>query len=222
VQFYAYYTLLVSVGLLAVAWLWLIGIAFFVRRTWGFGLLLFPPSALVFVPAQWKRAAPPVALALVALLPLTWSISTLHYIPLGPHSEIVDGELHLTLTGWDRGADDYPLMLSRKNVVVLQMANPDVTDATLSHLEGMNELRELDLDHTQVSDEGLAVLARLPKLRDLRLSGTAISDAGFAKHLADKESLSRIVVTGTKISTKTLRKWKADNKDPARERRYLK
>ncbi len=221
-EHYAYYTLLGALGLLALAWFWLLVVAFAVRRAWGFGLLFFPPNALFFVPANWKRTAPPVALGLVALAPLAWSVTALHYIPLGPHSQVVNGEAHLTLTGWNGKPEDYSLLLLRNDVVVLQMANPDVTDETLRSLEGMTQLRELDLDYTRVTDDGLAVLSRLPRLRDLRLSGTAITDAGFEKYLAGKESLKNIVVTGTKVSSKTLRAWKAANKDPDQERRYVK
>jgi hypothetical protein len=215
VEQYAVYTLLASVGLVFLAFLWLVGIAFFVSRVWGFGVLLFPPNALMFVPAHWSRAAPPVALFLVALVPLAWSAYTLHYISLGPYSRVVDGEHHLTLTGWDRG--DYSLLASAPDVVVLQMANPDVTDQTLRYLEGMDRLRELDLDRTQVTDEGLAILATLPRLRDLRLHSTAITDAGFRKHLFGMESLQNVDVGGTKVASKTLREWK----NAKEGRRYL-
>jgi len=39
---------------------------------------------------------------------------------------LVDGQAHLTLTGWDR--DDYSVLQARPQTVVLQMANADVTD----------------------------------------------------------------------------------------------
>jgi hypothetical protein len=215
---YALRTLLGSAGLILLAFVWLVCAAFAVRRAWGFGVLFFPPTALVFVPRHWNRAAAPVALFLVALVPLLWSVYTLRHISLGPYSRIVDGKLHLTLTGWDRS--DYSLLKERPNVAVLQMANPDVTDQTLSYLDGMEQLYELDLNDTRITDEGLAVLARLPRLSILRLRNTAITDEGFQKHLAGKESLMQVDVTGTKVASKTLRAWKAAAKEG--ERRYLK
>ena len=86
-------------------------------------------------------------------------------IDLGPREKIVDGERHITLTGWDR--KDYAFLGSKHDVVVLQMANPDVTDQTLEHLRGMSALKELDLNNTQVTDAGLKVLKDLPALSDV-------------------------------------------------------
>jgi hypothetical protein len=51
-------------------------------------------------------------------------------VDLGPSEKVVDGELHLTLTGWDQGGCGF--LQHRLQAVVLQMANPDVSDATLS------------------------------------------------------------------------------------------
>ena len=53
------------------------------------------------------------------------------------------------------------------DVVVLQMANPDVTDQTLEHLRGSTALKDLDLNNTQVTDAGLKVLKDLPALSDV-------------------------------------------------------
>ena len=91
----------------------------------------------------------------------------------------MDGELHVTLTGWDRHRPSTPAFCAGPAVVVLQMANPDVTDDTLDYLSGMAQLRELDLNDTAVTDAGLAKLARLGTLQSLRLKDTAITDAGF-------------------------------------------
>ena len=98
-------------------------------------------------------------------------------IDLGPREKIVDGQRHITLTGWDR--KDYGFLGSKRDVVVLQMANPDVTDQTLEHLKGMNRLKELDLNNTQVTDAGLKVLSDLPALATLRLKNTKVTDQGF-------------------------------------------
>jgi hypothetical protein len=88
------------------------------------------------------------------------------------------------------------------------MANADVDDHTLEHLRGMAHLRELDLNDSQVTDDGLSVLAELPVLEVLRLARTRITDAGFQKHLAAKDSLNRLDLTGTGVKGPTKRAWK--------------
>src|SRR5262249_33517661 len=149
---------------------------------------------------------PPVALGLVALLPLAWSARTLYHVSLAAHSRTVDGEQHLTLTGWN--GSDYSLIRDQPDVVVLQMANPNVTDETLQNLKGLQQLRERHLDHPAISDEGLAVLATLPRLADLRLHGTAVTDHGFRKYVMGLDTLMNVDVTGTKIKRETLRQWR--------------
>jgi hypothetical protein len=129
-------------------------------------------------------------------------------INLGPRERIVDGEQHITLTGWDRGTADYVVLKSRPEVIVLQMANPDVTDQTLEYLAGARRLRELDLNDTQVTDHGLSALAALPALEILRLKGTKISDEGFRKTLVSKESLRQLDVRNTAVSAKSAKLWR--------------
>jgi hypothetical protein len=130
---------------------------------------------------------------------------------LGPREKIVNGEPRIILTGWDRddySLDDYSLLETKPDTVVLLMANANVKDDTLAHLKGMSRLRELDLSDTGVTDAGLTVLADLPRLEELRLARTKISDDGFQKHLAAKESLLKLDLTGTTVKGKTKRDWK--------------
>jgi hypothetical protein len=127
-------------------------------------------------------------------------------IDLGPREKIVDGQRHITLTGWDR--NDYTFLGSKHDVTVLQMANPDVTDQTLELLKGMNNLKELDLNDTHVTDAGLKLLKDLPALDTLRLKNTAITDQGFRESLAMKESLRRLDLTGTQVSQETAQAWR--------------
>jgi Leucine-rich repeat (LRR) protein len=151
----------------------------------------------------------PVPLALIGLgvvitgLPPAYRL--LVPIDLGPREKIVDGQRHITLTGWDR--KDYAFLGSKHDVVVLQMANSDVTDQTLEHLKGMNALKELDLNNTQVTDAGLIVLRDLPALSSLRLKNTRITDQGFQEALARKESLTQLDLTGTRVSRETAQAW---------------
>jgi hypothetical protein len=130
------------------------------------------------------------------------------FFPAGERERMVEGELHLTLTGWDK--TDYSLLDERPDAVVVQMANPDVTDETLRHLSAMMILKELDLSNTGITDEGLAAVAALPALKSLRLANTKITDDGFRKFLMDKESLLELDLTGARgVASKTLRQWKA-------------
>lgn len=211
------YSLLAAAVLGLTAWVWLLVVAFRKHRGWGVALL-FPPTAVligpVFVLTHLKRSIGPVVLFVLGLLaaaPYGWILYTRESIDLGPRETLVEGERHITLTGWDR--EDYSLLRSRPDVVVLQMANPDVTDETLTYLTGMKKLRELDLDDTRITDEGLALLARLPALRSIRLAGTAITDDGFRKHLADKDTLRELDLRRTRVASKTVRDWKARGTD---------
>jgi hypothetical protein len=207
---YAFFVLIAGLVLGAVGFLWLVAAAFKVRKAWGFGVLLFPPLALVFIPTHFRRSAAPLVVFLLAgvLLGAPYAINYYNekFVTLGPREKIVNGELHITLTDWKQG--DYAILETKPTTVVLQMANPDVTDATLTYLNGMTQLRELDLNDTQVSDEGLAIVAELPRLEQLRLARTKITDAGFQKYLSTKESLVKLDLTGTAVKGKTKRDWK--------------
>lgn len=138
------------------------------------------------------------------------------FISLGPLNTIVAGERHLTLTGWDR--HDYSLIASHNDTIVLQMANTDVTDETLQHIQGMTRLRELDLSNSKITDRVLAMLAPMKELRDLRLARTKITEDGFREFLLDQDGLMNLDLTGTAVASKTVREWKAKKPD----RRVLK
>ena len=77
------------------------------------------------------RREPVLVLLIVSLLVATIPALYTLFVPLdlGPREKLVNGEHHLTLTGWDR--KDTPSS-SSSPPVVLQMANPDVTDQSLS------------------------------------------------------------------------------------------
>ena len=202
--------LIAGIAVAAIGFLWLVAVGFRTRLAWGVGLLLFPPAALAFIPRNFRRTFAPTFLLLIGagLIAAPYAINYVaeHWIDLGPRERVVDGELHVTLTGWD--LKDYQVLRSRFDTVVLQMANADVTDATLEHLRELKLLRELDLNDTQITDAGLKVLAELPALETLRLRNTKITDAGFKEHLFDKERLAELDLTGTEVASATLRAWK--------------
>ncbi len=131
--------------------------------TWGVpGLLGLP--LLAFLVIHWRRARLPLAVLVLGLVvgasPAVYS--RLVPIDLGPREKLVDGELHITLTGWDQ--KDYSVLRARSDVVILQMANADVTDDTLQYLKGMEKLRELDLNNrrTRCTDHSLPSCSPLP------------------------------------------------------------
>jgi hypothetical protein len=119
---------------------------------------------------------------------------------------MVDGELHLTLTGWNQ--HDYSLIAIEPAIAVLQMANADVTDETLAHLASLKQLREVDLSNTQVTDASLPRLAGLPALATLRLAQTRVTDAGFREHLLPLEGLRELDVRGTGVTRETIGEWR--------------
>lgn len=153
---------------------------------------------------------------LMTSLPIAINAILSRFQSLGPHSAIVEGERHITLTGWDQR--DYSILQTQEDTIVLQMANADVTDETLKYLLPMKRLRELDLNNSQVTDAGLATIAALPGLKDLRLAQTKITDEGFRQFLIDKDSLANLDLRGTSVASKTVREWKAAQP----ERRVLK
>lgn len=214
---------LLALGALSVfvGWIWLTYRAFKTRWTWGLGCLLFPPLCLLFAPLHWAKAARPAQLMILGatLIAATYGVSHLlaNMVDLGKWEKRVDGEIHLTLTGWDR--TDYAFLKKRRDIVVLQMANPDVTDEIVAQLEGSMMLKELDLNDTAITDASLPILASIPNLKILRLRGTKITDQGFREHLLGKESLLSVDLRETAVASKTLREWK---KEKPADRQYLK
>jgi len=209
VEQYGFQIMLAGFALMAAGWIWLAAKAFRDSAWWGAGVLFFPPLAPAYVLARggavWRPAAVlALGVALTAFPPI---YTRLVPIDLGPHERIVDGERHLTLTGWDR--EDYGFLGSKSDAVVLQMANPDVDDAVVARLVGFDRLRELDLSGTKVTDEGLKALRGLPALATLRLKDTKITDAGFKEWLAGKDSLARLDLTGTAVADETVDAWRA-------------
>jgi hypothetical protein len=205
--YYAYVIAAGAVIVLAGA-IGLIIAAFRTHALWGF-ITVFVIGAPVFVFLRWPNARRPIWIMLiggvVGAAPYAVNYVQQHLIDLGPRDKIIDGERHLTLTGWDK--KDYSVLLARPDTIVLQMANPDVTDATLDYLKPMTQLRELDLNDTMITDAGLAKMADKP-LIILRLRNTTITDAGFREHLLKLESLMELDLRGTRVEPATFREWK--------------
>jgi hypothetical protein len=153
---------------------------------------------------RWPLALFALAAVLVAT-PIVINSFAARYVDLGPRERVVDGETHLTLTGWDQ--KDYSVLRAKPDVAVLQMANGDVTDKTLELLKGMTRLHELDLSDSSITDNGLANLSGLP-LERLRLARTKVTDAGFTDHIAGIDTLKMVDVSGTDVKPETIDAWK--------------
>ena len=200
---------LAGVVLAIIGLIWLFIAAFRVKWTWGLLMVIFLPITLpVFLVRHFRKAAWPTFLIGLGLMvgsaPLIYNI--LNPIDLGPYEKVVGGELHLTLTKWDR--KDYSILAGKPDVMVLQMANPDVTDATLINLKGMTWLRELDLSHTQVGDAGLKELEAITGLQTLRLRDTKVTDEGFKKWLAPRGGLKQLDLQGTAVTKEAGKAWR--------------
>ncbi len=202
------YLFLSGLAIAAMAFLALVVIAFRYKIGWGVAVLVFPPVGIVFAIKHYRRAwLPSACLAVgVGLMAFPSLYTKLMPVDLGPRERIVNNESHITLTGWDQ--KDYSPLRLKSDVVVLQMANPDVTDSTLVLLKDFAKLRELDVNDSKITDESLDVLKTLPSLETLRIRNTAVSDQGFTDSLAPISTLKQLDVRGTQIRKESIEAWK--------------
>ena len=209
--------------LLLVGLLWLIAQAYRSRGIFLAALLVLttPVGPLLYGLIHFSKSLKPLIVILAGLLigaaPFAFSHGLELLMGLGERERLIAGERHLALTGWDR--PDYSILSSRVDVVVLEMANPDVDDETLKLLLPLTKLRELTLNDSLISDEGLNFLRQLPDLESLRVARTKISKDGVVEFLADPPAkLKELDVSGNSIPASALRKWK--NQEPE-IRRYV-
>jgi hypothetical protein len=204
----AFYMQLGGVAMGLIAWFWFLARAFRQNWRWGLSSVVLPPVGLVYAGKHPRKGLLPLLLCTLSLIiaaaPAVYTLCV--RLDLGPRDKLVDGQRHLTLTGWDR--KDYSVLRLEPNVALLQMANPDVTDETIESLREMKALQELDLNGTQVTDAGLKILKDLPSLTRLRLAHTKITDQGFNELLSAKESLMQLDLSGTPVSRATVQAWR--------------
>jgi Leucine-rich repeat (LRR) protein len=79
----------------------------------------------------------------------------------------------------------------------------NVTDAGLASLEGLSQLRVLNLSYRSITDAGLAHVEKLGNLRELGLGGTDITGEGL-KHLRGLEHLETLYLEATDIDDASL------------------
>lgn len=191
--------------------------------TVGLVWLLGRGVAVLFGRRTARQLLVPLALLggglVVGSVPFAYQTLYLRLVGLGERDRVIDGERALTLTGWDR--DDYALLTDATDVAILELGNPDVTDATLEMLLEMPRLRELTLNDSAITDAGLATLARLPALETLRIARTQVTPEGLRRFLdAPPRHLRELDVSGNEIPSKLLRSWKNAAID-GQERRYV-
>jgi hypothetical protein len=209
-----------GVVLTLIAALWLLIAAFRTRVWWGI-LCLIPPLFLLFVLFRWRRARWPFGALLLGLLLTAASFGMVWYAAsqLGERDKIVKEDVdgkevegrHLTLTGWNK--KNYASLAMKPDTVVLQMANPDVTDETLVYVLPMQGLYELDLNDTQITDRGLDLLKNLPHLKRLRLRGTKVTDEGLRQYLSQNTSLNRLEYSHGQAKPETIEAWEKGGDD---------
>ena len=85
------------------------------------------------------------------------------------------------------------------NLRQLWLSGTPVSDAGMAHLEALTNLVMLELRSTQVSDAGLEHLKPLTKLTSLALDNTKVSDAGLG-HLKTLTNLTFLQLLNTKVS----------------------
>ena len=184
-------------------------------------LITGPIGPLTYGLIHFRKAKRPLAMVLLGLIlsavPFAWNHLQKSLMGLGERERIINGERHLVLTGWDRA--DYAILSKKTDIVVLELGNADVNDATLELLLPLTKLRELTLNDSAVTDAGFTTLNQLSSLESLRMARTKITKDGLIEFLkTPPEKLKEIDVSGNSIPASALRKWK--NEDPE-NRRYV-
>jgi len=96
----------------------------------------------------------------------------------------------------------------KANLVHLDLARTQVTDASLATLAAYPKLVRLDLRKTKITDKGLEALSKSRQLNYLNLFGTEVTDAGIAS-LASVKSLRDVFLFETKVTEAGVAKLKA-------------
>lgn len=86
-----------------------------------------------------------------------------------------------------------------QQIVWVDLARSQVTDAAADTLAKMSNLERLHLENTKVTDAGITKLATLQKLEYLNLYGTKTTDGGIAK-LAGAKGLKKLFAWQTAVT----------------------
>jgi len=134
--------------------------------------------------------------------PRDTSIEMARLKELGAQVRLEDGRvLEVDLTNSKIIDTDLELLSTLMNLKVLSLAGClNVTDAGLSHLQGLTNLRTLNLGPSKLGDGGMRHLSNLKQLEILNLSGTQVGDAGLAQ-LRGLKKLSVLYLAHTRVTS---------------------
>jgi hypothetical protein len=85
------------------------------------------------------------------------------------------------------------------DVYGVSLADMQLADAELAHLQGLQQLKWLALNNTSITDAGLAHLRGLTELEQLTLAFTRVTDAGLI-HLQRLTHLEMLSLVGTRVT----------------------
>jgi uncharacterized membrane protein len=153
--------------------------------------------------ASSKSAAPPsllpveeVEAASASVLQSLGSLGVL-IMPLDPSRNY----LRVSFQNLERPADSVAALLSgiREQLLVLDLAGTDLSDAGCSPLSELPNLRRLNLTDTRITDAGLTRLATLTELEVLNLNGTYITGNGL-RAIASVKKLRNLYLFRTRVN----------------------
>jgi uncharacterized membrane protein len=146
-----------------------------------------PPSLLPI--EEVEAASPSVLLSLGSLGVLV--------MPLDPSRNY----LRVSFQNLERPADSVAALLKgvRDQVLVLDLAGSDLSDAGCTPLAELRNLRRLNLTHTRITDAGLTRLATLTELEELNLNGTDITGDGL-RSIASLKKLRNLYLFRTRVN----------------------
>jgi uncharacterized membrane protein len=153
--------------------------------------------------ASSKSAAPPSLLPVeeveAASASVVQSLRSLGVLamPLDPSRNY----LRVSFQNLERPADSVAALLIgiREQVLVLDMAGSDLSDAGCPSLSELRNLRRLNLTDSRITDAGLARLATLTELETLNLNGTGITGNAL-QSLATLKKLRNLYLFRTKVN----------------------
>ena len=127
---------------------------------------------------QWRLRSLFILTLLVAV-GMSWLMTTIQ----GQRRQKAAADAIRKAGGWVKSEPTWLGRLLRDDSLVwvtsVWLSGKSTTDAGLVNLQGLSQLRWLDLDNTQVTDAGLVNLQGLSQLQRLTLNNTKVTDAGL-------------------------------------------
>ena len=88
---------------------------------------------------------------------------------------------------------------SISNIIWLNLAGTEITDASLKQIARLPQLKKLHLERTKIGDNGLKHLKGASQLTYLNLYGTQVTDAGL-EHIQSLPKLEKLYVWKSKVT----------------------